>query len=72
MFLLGQIWDLREGRLLFTIHGHKGAINHGAWSPDGQFFATGGADQLVMVWQSKLPGHGEEGESSGGEKREGC
>lgn len=51
-----KIWDLREGRLLFTLQGHTGAVNCARFSNDGHFFASGGADQMVMVWKSNLYG----------------
>ena len=51
-----KIWDLREGRLLFTLQGHTGAVNTSRFSSDGHFFASGGADQMVMVWKSNLYG----------------
>ena len=51
-----KIFDLREGRLLYTLHGHTGPINTVAFSQDGHFLSTGGADQLVMVWRSNLVG----------------
>ena len=28
-----QIWDLREGHLCYTLHGHEGAVNSVAFSP---------------------------------------
>jgi WD40 repeat protein len=49
-----QIWDLREGRLLFTVSGHDGGVPVSNFSPDGEFFASGGRDQLVMVWKANL------------------
>ena len=50
-----QIWDIREGRLLFTVHGHEGAVSQASFSADGRSFASGGTkDRLVMVWQSNL------------------
>ena len=51
-----KIWDLREGRLLFTLHGHTGAANSARFSSNGTFLASGGSDQLVMVWRSNLVG----------------
>ncbi len=51
-----KIWDLREGRLLYTLHGHTGAALTSRFSENGSFFASGGADQLVMVWKSNLLG----------------
>jgi centriolar protein POC1 len=51
-----RIWDLREGRLLYTLHGHTGPALTARFSENGSFFASGGADQLVMVWKSNLLG----------------
>jgi centriolar protein POC1 len=51
-----KIWDLREGRLLFTLLGHSGPVNAAKFSADGHFFASGGADQLVMIWKSNFYG----------------
>ena len=51
-----KIWDLREGRLLYTLHGHTGPALSSRFSENGSFFASGGADQLVMVWRSNLLG----------------
>ena len=51
-----KVWDLREGRLLFTLQGHTGAVNCARFSPDGHFFTSGGADQMVMVWKSNIYG----------------
>jgi len=41
---------------MYTLQGHVGAVNCANFSSDGHFWATGGADQLVMVWKSNLPG----------------
>eukprot|EP01035_Chromulina_nebulosa_P016956 gene16956-22448_t len=49
-----KIWDLREGRLLFTLQGHQGPVFASEFTNDGNFFASGGSDQLVMVWRSNL------------------
>ena len=51
-----RLWDLREGRLLFTLQGHSGAVNAAAFSQDGNFIASGGIDKLVMVWKSNIAG----------------
>lgn len=36
--------------LWYSEHAHQGAITHLAWSPDGQFLASGGADGSVHIW----------------------
>lgn len=57
LFIYPQIWDVREGRLLFAVHGHAGAVAHAAFSPDAEqtlFASAGKQDQLVKVWRSNL------------------
>ncbi|KAI9138854.1 WD40-repeat-containing domain protein [Paraphysoderma sedebokerense] len=51
-----KIWDLTEGHLLYTLHGHKAnaATTAAVFSPQGDYFATGGADTQVLVWKSNL------------------
>jgi centriolar protein POC1 len=36
-----KIWDLREGRLLFTLRGHEGPVTACSFSADGDHFASG-------------------------------
>ena len=49
-----QVWDLVEGRLFYTLHGHEGAANACAFSPAGDFFASGGTDQQALVWKTNF------------------
>ena len=42
-----QVWDLREGQLLYTLHGHEGPTYGVAFSPAGDFFASGSGDEQV-------------------------
>lgn len=42
-----KIWDLREGQLFYTLHGHEGATLAANFSPAGDYFASGGADEQV-------------------------
>jgi centriolar protein POC1 len=50
-----QVWDLKEGHLFYTLHGHKhGPTTAAVFSPQGDFFATGGSDSQVMVWKSNF------------------
>jgi WD40 repeat protein len=37
-----KVWDLREGQLFYTLHGHEGATMAAAFSPAGDYFATAG------------------------------
>ena len=49
-----KLWDLREGQLLYTLHGHHGAATATAFTSGGDYFASGGADRVVMIWRSNL------------------
>ncbi|KAJ3342375.1 POC1 centriolar protein A [Gonapodya sp. JEL0774] len=50
---LVKIWDLKEGHLFYTLHGHKqGPTTTATFSPVGDYFSTGGSDAQVMVWKS--------------------
>lgn len=49
-----KIWDLREGRLMYTLQGHHGTVFDATFTADGNFFASAGADHLAMVWKSNL------------------
>ena len=40
--------------MLYTIQGHSGPVLTAAFSPNGDYFASGGADTMVMVWKSNL------------------
>lgn len=41
--------DVLEGRPLYTLGGHNGSIRSVAFSTDGDYFASGGADNHIMV-----------------------
>ncbi|KAJ3214589.1 POC1 centriolar protein A [Dinochytrium kinnereticum] len=52
---LVKIWDLKEGHLFYTLHGHKfGPTTAAVFSPEADFFATGGSDSQIMVWRSNF------------------
>lgn len=61
-----KIWDLREGRLIYTLKGHSGPVAACAFSADGTRFASGGEDGLVMSWKSNLDDRLTGGGRSGG------
>ena len=42
-----QVWDLREGHLFYTLHGHGQPVMDAQFSPNGNFFASGGNDEQV-------------------------
>lgn len=39
---------------MYTLEGHEGPVNAAVFSPDGEYFASGGADDQVLVWRSNL------------------
>lgn len=50
-----KVWDVKEGHLFYTLHGHKnGPTTAAVFSPQSDFFATGGSDSQVMVWKSNF------------------
>eukprot|EP00300_Choanocystis_sp_HF-7_P039280 c5752_g1_i2.p1 GENE.c5752_g1_i2~~c5752_g1_i2.p1 ORF type:complete len:271 (+),score=46.20 c5752_g1_i2:26-814(+) len=49
-----KVWALREGHLMYTLHGHDGPTTAAAFSPTGEFFATGGVDHQVLVWRTNF------------------
>lgn len=61
-----KIWDLREGRLMYTLKGHSGPVTACVFSPDGTRFASGGRDGVVMSWRSHLASSFADGETSAG------
>ena len=40
------------------MHGHQGPVNSVAFSRDGDFICSGGADTVLMVWKNNLSGIG--------------
>ena len=49
-----NIWDLRRGCILYTLFGHEGATTAANFSPMGDYFLSGGADSVVLCWESNM------------------
>ncbi|CAD5115146.1 DgyrCDS4150 [Dimorphilus gyrociliatus] len=55
-----KILDLLEGRLFYTLHGHQACIlfegpaTAVSFSLKGDYFASGGADEQVLVWKTNF------------------
>ena len=46
-----KIWDLRMGKLLYTLYGHKSSVNSVAFDTSGEHFVTAGTDSLILEWK---------------------
>ncbi|KAH8851157.1 POC1 centriolar protein like [Schistosoma japonicum] len=49
-----KIFDLLEGRPLYTLQGHQGPITAAAFSTNGDHFASGGNDEQVFLWRTNF------------------
>ena len=49
-----KVWDLRQGHILYSLYGHEGSGTSCSFTPGGDYFSSGGADGIVMVWKSNL------------------
>ena len=43
------MWDIRKKGCIFGYKGHNSTVNSIRFSPDGQWIASGGDDNLVKV-----------------------
>jgi WD40 repeat protein len=48
-----RIWDLKTGRVLHTLVGHRAAVTSIAFSPDGKDVLTASADHDARLWDAK-------------------
>lgn len=49
-----KLYDLVEGRVLFTLKGHGGPVTCSRFTSDGKLFASVGSDSLINLWNSNL------------------
>ena len=48
-----RVYDLREGKAVRNLTGHRNQVNCCRHHPFGEFVATGGADSTVKVWDAR-------------------
>ncbi len=48
-----QIFDVSSDVLAYSFTGHAKQINVVVWSPNGTRIASGGLDNLVLVWEAR-------------------
>jgi WD40 repeat protein len=44
------LWDLSDGKCIYTFEGHKGAVNAVYLSADGKWAMTAGDDKSIRLW----------------------
>ena len=49
---VAQVWDARNGSLLFTLENHKQHVFHAAFSPDGRHIVTASMDKTAQIWNA--------------------
>ena len=45
-----KVWDLKAGKEIRTLNGHRGAVRCLALSPDGKRLYSGSLDNTIRVW----------------------
>ncbi|MGV8025476.1 MAG: WD40 repeat domain-containing protein [Anaerolineaceae bacterium] len=48
-----EIYDVKDGELVFTLNGHTQVVNQAIFSPDGKIIATGSNDNTIRLWDAK-------------------
>lgn len=45
-----KLWHVAERRLVATLAGHQGEVEHAVFTPDGRFLVTGDGSGAVFIW----------------------
>lgn len=46
------IWDMSNGNVTLTLHGHNDYVQGVAWSKDGASLASASADKTILIWDA--------------------
>lgn len=49
---VAKVWDVRDGRQILELQGHRGPIWQAVYSPNGELIATAGDDATVKLWDA--------------------
>ena len=47
-----KLWEAANGQLIYTLKGHKDAVNSLAFSPDGNYIVSGSRDKTLKLWNA--------------------
>ncbi|PON46887.1 Guanine nucleotide-binding protein, beta subunit [Trema orientale] len=48
-----KLWDVEQGRLIYSFNGHRDPVYSVAFSPNGEFLASGSMDKCMHIWSVK-------------------
>ncbi|XP_006657641.1 WD40 repeat-containing protein HOS15 [Oryza brachyantha] len=48
-----KLWEVEQGRLLYSLAGHRQPVYSVAFSPGGEYLASGSLDQCLHIWSVK-------------------
>ncbi|KAM6543074.1 hypothetical protein CsatB_007521 [Cannabis sativa] len=48
-----KLWDVEQGKLLYSFNGHRDPVYSVAFSPNGEYLASGSMDKCMHIWSVK-------------------
>ncbi|RVW57495.1 WD40 repeat-containing protein HOS15 [Vitis vinifera] len=48
-----KLWDVEQGKLLCSLNGHRDPVYSVAFSPNGEYLASGSLDRSMHIWSLK-------------------
>jgi centriolar protein POC1 len=49
-----KVMDVLEGYPIYTLQRHDGPVTSVTFSANGEYFASGGVDQQILVWKTNF------------------